>query len=185
MKAFVVGGRFLMMMFFTTTSLAAVSEIRPVVSLGSGVLFERANDNLAESSRMPISFGAGARWQQWSSRLEYARFQTVDGNDMISVSRELETLLLWTAYDFGSVKGWTPYVAIALGATRTEVETRLVANRETVKGSFDGMFALGGGFRAQWTSNFAIRPELRYESAGSFKTKDARMGAFVSADILF
>lgn len=164
---------------------ANAEDVRPVVTIGSGIMFERANDNISESSRIPLSFGAGARWKPWDARLEYASFRTSDGNQTLSVSRSHETVFTWVSYEFLSEEGWAGYVAAALGIGRTNVETRMTPTVEAYNGSWAGVFALAIGLRGAWTSKFAVRPEVRYESADSFKTKDARMGAFVQLDYIF
>ncbi|CAN5471603.1 hypothetical protein BH10BDE1_BH10BDE1_25890 [soil metagenome] len=164
---------------------ALESLLRPTVMIGSGVMVERANDNVSESTRLPLSFGAGARFDQWAARIEYGTFHTTDGNATISTSRDFETMLAWTSYDFGRETSWTPYAAAAFGMARTSTETRLAQTFESAKGTWTGLFALAAGFRGEWMPHLYVRPELRYESAESFKTKDARMGAFVQLDFIY
>ena len=166
---------------------AAEESVRPVLVLGSGVLLERNNDNVTDSTRLPLSIGAGARYGEWSARVEYLSFRTSDGNQTLSVNREAESAVLWGAYDIRTAEtvGWTPYVAVGLGMARTSVETMGMLGREKNEGAWSGVFAAAAGVRAAWSGRFAIRPEIRYESAESYKTKDARWGAFLQLDTHF
>lgn len=170
---------------FAGTDLASALEIRPQVSLGSGVMFERGNDNLSDSSRLPLSFAAGARFNSWTARLEYASFRTSDGNQTVAVAREVENLLIWGTYDFSRDASWTPYVGVGTGAARTNVQTSMGASREVNKGSFQGTLAAAAGVRGFWTPRFAVRPEVRVESSEAYKIKDARAGVFIQLDLVF
>lgn len=175
--------------FFLVVFAGAVSQgafkVDPTVMIGTGVLIERNNDNLTDSTRLPLSFGAGARVDRWQARIEYSSYRTTDGNQTVSVSRVHEVLIGWGAYEFGSIDGWSPYAATALGSGRTSVESRVSGATDAAKGNWDGMFAVALGLRADWTKHFSVRPEIRYESAESFKTKDARMGVSIQADYVF
>jgi hypothetical protein len=164
---------------------AIEGRVRPTLMIGSGVVFERGNDNVSDSTRLPLSFGAGARFEQWSARFEYGSFHTTDGNATISTSRDLETGLAWGSYEFGSDASWTPYAGLGFGMSRTRSETRLAQSYETANGNWSGIFALAAGFRGEWMPRLFARPELRYESAASFKTKDARLGVFMQLDLIF
>ncbi len=157
----------------------------PTVTLATGILFEKNNDNLTESSRLPFALGFGARLLKWQARLEYAAFRTADGNTTVSVAREHETALLWGSYEFSSIDDWMPYAALGTGLGRTSVETRVAGVVDAAQGAWGGLFAVAIGIRANWAPRLAVRPEVRYESAETFKTKDARMGAFFQVDYLF
>ena len=177
---------FMLAGFHSHFALANGESVRPTVVLGSGVVFERNNDNLTQSTRLPLSFGAGARMREWSARIEYLSFRTSDGNQTLSVRREAESALLWGAYDLreGAALGWTPYVALGVGAGKTSVETRGALGNEKNVGDWRGIFAASAGMRGAWSERLAVRPEVRYESAEAFKTKDARWGVFVQLEIL-
>ena len=92
---------------------------------------------------------------------------------------------MWGTYDFGRDLSWTPYVGAALGVGRTVVETTVNQSRETSKGGWQGVWAAAAGVRGFWTPRFAVRPEIRVESAEALKTKDARLGVFVQLDFIF
>lgn len=166
-------------------SHADALDVRPTLTLGSGVMFERGNDNRSESARLPLSLAAGARLESWGARFEYASFRTSDGNQTVSVARAVENILAWGTYDFGRDLSWTPYVGVGLGMGRTVVETTVNQTRETSKGDWQGVWAAAAGVRGFWTSRFAVRPEIRIESAEALKTKDARLGVFVQLDFVF
>ena len=175
-------------MFFSSVAFSAVNDddtITPTFTLGTGVLLEKNNDNLTESTRFPFVVGFGARLQSWQARLEYAAFRTADGNSTVSVARAHETALLWGSYEFARIDDWMPYAALGCGIGRTSVETRVAGVIDAAQGSWGGLFAVAIGVRANWAPRLAVRPEVRYESAETFKTKDARMGAFVQLDYLF
>ena len=169
----------------STEAVASEFSLLPSIMLGTGVLFERNNDNITETTRLPLSFGVGARVDKWQARVEYTSFRTSDGNPTVSVSRSHELLIGWGAYEFGSLDGWIPYGALGLGSGRTNVEARVLVGTDASKGNWEGMFAGALGLRANWTAHFSIRPEIRYESAESFKTKDARLGVSLQADYTF
>lgn len=159
--------------------------IRPSVTIGTGVLYERNNDNATETTRLPLGFGIGAHVDRWQARIEYSSFRTSDGNPTVSISRSHELFIGWGAFEFGSLDGWIPYGAFGLGSGRTNVEARVLGGTDASKGNWDGMFAAAMGLRANWTSHFSVRPEIRYESAESFKMKDARFGLALQADYAF
>ena len=174
---------FTMMSLGTSTALAF--DAQPLINIGTGVLFEKNNDAVTDSTRLPLSFGAGAQIARWQARLEYSSYRTSDGNATASISRAHEAVLAWSAYEFGSIDGWTPYAALGLGMGRTTAESQVSGSYDTVRGIWSGVFAAAVGLRAAWAEHFSVRPEIRYESADSFKTKDARMGVFVQLDYLF
>lgn len=174
--------------FLLTSSVtpdAFAQAVQPMINIGTGVLFEKNNDAVTDSTRLPISVGAGAQIMRWQARLEYSSYRTADGNATVSISRAHEAVLAWGAYEFGSIDGWTPYAALGLGVGRTTVESRVSGAYDTVRGIWGGAFATAVGLRAAWAQHFSVRPEVRYESADSFKTKDARMGVFVQLDYIF
>lgn len=152
-------------------------------------MLEAANDGNSKITRLPYAVGVGARLARWMARFEYGAFRTVDGNATIATTRELENAIGWLGYDLSDKvtdsSSWTPYLALGLGLSRSTSETRLQQSSETTRGNWSGMAALALGFRSEWTSIFHVRPELRYETAESFKTKDARMGAFFQVDLVF
>lgn len=181
----VIASAILVLAFHSFGSAEPSPPLRPTVTFGTGVLIEKNNDAITESTRLPLAFGLGVNYLAWSARLEYSSFRTADGNSTVSVQRFKETALAWAAYEFSKVDGWMPYVALGTGVARTGVQTRMASAVESADGAWSGMFAFAAGIRANWMSRLAVRPEVRYESAETFKTKDARMGAFVQLDYLF
>lgn len=162
------------------------SVILPFVVAGMGVMLERGNDGGSQSSRLPIAYSIGARREALEARLEYASFRTSDGNQTLSVSRDYQNWLAWMSYEFAGEEGWHPYVAGALGIGRTSAETRFSSQpSELNRAAWSGVFATAAGLRGEWSSHISVRPELRYESAEGFKTKDARWGAFVQLEYRF
>jgi opacity protein-like surface antigen len=163
----------------------APRKFLPAVMVGTGVLFEKNNDGTTDSTRLPYAFGIGARFQEWQARLEYSMFRTADGNSTVSVSREHEATILWGSFEFANIDRWMPYAALGAGLGRTNVQTRMAGVIDSVSEAWAGLFAVAFGIRTNWATNLGVRPELRYESAESFKTKDARMGVFIQLDYLF
>lgn len=149
-------------------------------------MFERGNDGLSDSTRLPLSFGTGARFQTWEAQLQYALFRTSDGNQTVAVAREVESLLAWGRYEWRTDEAsWAPYVGLALGAARTNVQTSLGATRETHHGSWQGTWSAAAGLCGFWASWLRVRPEVRFESAQDYKIKDARTGVFIELDFLY
>ncbi|MDZ4083007.1 MAG: hypothetical protein U1E10_08730 [Bdellovibrionales bacterium] len=157
--------------------------LRPVLTLGAAVLFEKTNDQRYQNSVLPPLLGLGMRLDQdfsrWTTRIEYSADESLDGNQTLSVRRRRQAALTWVTRDFGLARGWVPYAGAAAGFVQSEVVTVLDGAAETAVGGWKGAFAGAVGFRADWSEIVTVRAELRYESAESLKTNDARTGVAV------
>jgi opacity protein-like surface antigen len=158
-------------------------ELHPVITLGAAVLFEKTNDQRFQNSVLPPLFGVGMRLDQdfsrWTARIEYSVDESLDGNPTLSVRRKRQAALAWATRDLGLARGWVPYVGLGSGFVQSEIVTTLNGASETGAGGWKGAFAGAVGFRADWSEILTVRAELRYESAESFKTNDARSGVAV------
>lgn len=157
--------------------------LRPVLTLGAAVLFEKTNDQRFQNSVLPPLLGLGLRLDQdfsrWTTRIEYSADESLDGNQTLSVRRRRQAALAWITRDFGLARGWVPYAGAAAGFVQSEIVTVLDGASETTVGGWKGAFAGAVGFRADWSEIVTVRAELRYESAESLKTNDARTGVAV------
>jgi len=157
--------------------------LRPVLTLGAAVLFEKTNDQRFQNSVLPPLIGLGLRLDQdfsrWTTRIEYSADESLDGNQTLSVRRRRQAALAWLTRDFGLARGWVPYAGAAAGFVQSEIVTVLDGAAETSVGGWRGAFAGAIGFRADWSEIATVRAELRYESAESLKTNDARTGVAV------
>ncbi len=164
-------------------------KVRPLMTLGAAVLFEKTNDQRFQSACLPPLLGIGLRldkdFSSWTSRIEYAADESLDGNATLSVRRRREAALAWVTRDFGLARGWVPYAALAAGFTRSETVTVLDGSSESNKGLWLGAFAAAVGYRADWSEAMTVRAEYRYESAEALKTNDARSGVAVYLESTF
>lgn len=163
--------------------------LRPVVTLGAAVLFEKANGRRFQNSVLPLLLGVGLRLDQefsrWTTRIEYSANESLDGNQTLSIRRRRQAALAWVTRDFGLARGWVPYAGAAAGFVQSEIVTVLDAAAETSVGGWQGAFAGAVGFRADWSEILTVRAELRYESQESLKTNDARTGVAVYLESSF
>lgn len=179
-------GRMSLNVFFVSMIfLSAVRSeaIETFAGLASGVLFEKGNDSVTEVTRLPLGFSVGLARAPWRTRIEYSSFRTADGNATVSVAREVESVMSWVSFSSNPDVSWMPEYAIGVGVVRTNVETTLNQSIELSRGSWAGAFSLALGLQGRWTKRLMVRPELRYDSAQNFKTKDARWGAFVNLEL--
>lgn len=169
-------------------------SIRPMLTIGGALLFENANDRRYQASVLPPLLGIGALFglgdsANWSTRLEYSFAESRDGNSTVSVLRKRETWLLWLSRDLGRAQGWVPYMAMATGISRRDIETRLEAQIEQASGAWLGTASAAFGFRARWSQSVTAKLEFRYELGDaqkfSEKTNDARMGAAAMIETVF
>jgi hypothetical protein len=158
-------------------------ELRPLITLGAAVLFEKTNDQRFQNSVLPPLIGVGLRLDQdfsrWTTRIEYSADESLDGNETLSVRRKRQAGLAWATRDLGMARGWVPYVGLAAGFVQSEIVTTLNGASETSVGGWKGAFSAAAGFRADWSEIVTVRAELRFESAEGFKTNDARSGVAV------
>ncbi len=167
-------------------------RVRPFLGLGGALLFESANDRRYQTSVAPPLLALGARFGSaafWSAKLEYASAETRDGNATISLYKKRESWLLWLSRDLGGAQGWVPYVALAAGASRRDVETRVEDEIEKVSGGWLGTAASAAGVRANWSQSVTAKLEFRYELGDaqrfSEKTSDARLGVAAIIETMF
>lgn len=164
-------------------------DLRPIITLGAAVLFEKTNDQRFQNSVLPPLIGVGLRLDQdfsrWTTRIEYSADESLDGNQTLSVRRKRQAGLVWATRDLGLARGWVPYAGLAAGFNRSEIVTTLDGASEENVGGWKGAFAGAVGFRADWSEIVTVRAELRYESAEGFKTNDARSGVAVYLENTF
>lgn len=164
-------------------------KLRPTVSIGAAVLFEKTNDQRFQNSVLPPLLGLGLRLDQdfsrWTTRIEYSADESLDGNQTLSVRRRRQAGFLWAVRDLGLARGWVPYVGLAAGFVQSEIVATLNGTSETSAGGWKGAFAAAGGFRADWSEIVTVRAEFRYESAEGFRTNDARSGVAVYLENTF
>lgn len=164
-------------------------RIRPLLAFGAAVLFEKTNDQRFQNSVLPPLLGLGFKVEEdfsnWSGRLELSTDETVDGNQTLSLRRRRQSALMWFTKDLGLAQGWVPFVGLAGGMSRSEAVTVLNGIAETAEGNWRGVFAGAAGFRAEWNEAVTVRAELRYESAETLKTNDARSGVAVYIETVF
>jgi opacity protein-like surface antigen len=158
-------------------------ELRPMITLGAAVLFEKTNDQRFQNSVLPLLIGVGLKLDQdfsrWTTRIEYSADESLDGNQTLSVRRRRQAALAWATRDLGMAKGWVSYLGLGAGFVQSEIVTTLNGASETGVGGWKGAFAGALGFRADWSNVVTIRAEFRYESAETLKTNDARSGVAV------
>jgi hypothetical protein len=183
-----------------SASSSPITWSGPILGVGGSLLFENSNDRRYQVSVSPplISIGLRADWLEsssdeksfvWNTKLEFSIAETRDGNETITVLRKRNSFLFWLSRDFGRAQGWVPYIALGMGYSQRETETKIQNFTEKKQGNWLGTYAMATGVRAHWSRFVTARIELRYElgDAQSFleKTNDARLGVASVIETMF
>lgn len=186
--------------FFLSTSAFAEDSQMPIsdeetsifsdigFSVGSSLVFERANEAWTGRLRAPPAFGLQTRLGFLWARLEYTYDTSADTSGAVSVTRTREHLTLWTLFpvfpEDSAIALGQMQIGLGLSGVRNRPTTQIVGvGSESPSVQFAPGYAVSLGFQKRASTWLALRTDLRFESSAQFKAEDGRWGVMVAAEL--
>jgi hypothetical protein len=136
-------------------------QAKVLLSMGSGLAFEYANNARNLEIRQPLSLRAGYRFSAADLLLERALFSYSQGTSALHVRRTHEEWLAWGRRLFQNEGAFKLYAALGAGAQFDKVETSLNGETTLNTGRPQPLAAIAGGFNGQTLDGFELDLELR------------------------
>jgi hypothetical protein len=148
--------------------LSLTARAGVLLSAGSNLAFEYANNGRTFESRQPFALRGGYRFDDGDLLLERSTFSVAQGTAAVKVRRSHEEWLAWARRVFGSPLALKPYAALGGGLQSEKVETTLNGATTTNGGRAQALAAAAAGFTAETIEGVTIDLELRASTSSGY-----------------
>mgnify|MGYP001499015485 CR=1 FL=1 len=159
---------FLVFLFIGMKASAA-----PIISIGTGMLFERGSDGRTVEARTPFSIAGGYRFQEVDVFLEYSMFRAGDGEGDIAVDRERHEVVLWGRHFFFPRLNVNPFIGLGAGFQYERVELAFGQEVSREAGEPTAVYGAITGIRFPFTRHFEFLLEGRVAVAARYSSEAA------------
>jgi hypothetical protein len=151
---------------------AKKSNVHALVGVGGGLWVEKSNDGRTmQPQGMPV-VRLGMELFKQEVFLEVSGFKASSSSSGVEVARQHEQVELWYRYLFipGEKMGH-PFMGVALGAQRDRVQTKFFNQSSEDVGRFETQASIGGGYRFNIASSFALWFEGRLSTSANYEPR--------------